>query len=122
MRRTRVPASSNASQLESVQVEQMIRVVRGRKVMLDFDLARLYGVTTRRLNEQVRRNLDRFPEDFLFRLTPRESEVIRSQIATAWPGRRNIRFGPWAPRVGFTREDREPDPSLGPPGNHQDQS
>ena len=56
--------------------------VRGQKIMLDFDLAELYEVETRRLNEQVKRNQDRFPEDFMFRLTEKEMETMRSQIVT----------------------------------------
>jgi ORF6N domain len=59
------------------RVERAILLLRGEKVMLDTDLAQLYGVTTRRLNEQVRRNRDRFPPDFLFQLSPEEkSEVV----------------------------------------------
>ena len=50
-------------------IESVIRMVRGQKVILDFDLARIYGVPTKRLNEQAKRNLDRFPEDFVLRLT-----------------------------------------------------
>jgi hypothetical protein len=69
------------------EVEGLIYVVRGRRVMFDVDLARLYGVTTRRLNEQVRRNLGRFPDDFLFQLTIQEADAMRSQIATASPQR-----------------------------------
>ncbi len=64
--------------------------------MFDFDLARLYRVTTRRLNEQVRRNLARFPDDFLFRLTPEEVTVMRSQFAAASVSRRNFRHRPYA--------------------------
>lgn len=70
----------------------LIRVVRERRVMSDSDLARLYGVSTKRLNEQVRRNQARFPEDFAFRLTPEEDANLRSQFATssgAWGGRRS---------------------------------
>ncbi|HET6977112.1 MAG TPA: ORF6N domain-containing protein [Pyrinomonadaceae bacterium] len=68
----------------SVQlIERRIYLIRGQKVMLDFDLAELYGVTTSRLNEQVRRNRKRFPEDFMFRLTKKETESLRSQIATS---------------------------------------
>jgi len=62
-----------------------IRTIRGEKVILDFDLARIYGVPMRRLNEQVRRNARRFPADFMFKLTAAESEAVlrsRSQIAT----------------------------------------
>lgn len=62
--------------------ETMIHVVRGRRVMLDSDLARLYGVPTRRLNEQVRRNPRRFPGDFMFALSREEAFSLRSQFAT----------------------------------------
>lgn len=54
------------------KVESLIRVIRGQQVMLDRDLAVLYGVETRRLNEQVKRNIERFPEDFMFQLTKEE--------------------------------------------------
>ncbi|MBI3565405.1 MAG: ORF6N domain-containing protein [Elusimicrobia bacterium] len=66
----------------------LIRVVRGRRVILDSDLARLYGVTTSQLNQQFRRNQERFPEDFAFVLTPREAAEGLSQFVTAL-GRRN---------------------------------
>ncbi len=69
------------------QIQNMIYVIRGQKVMLDSDLAKLYGVETRRLNEQVRRNLDRFPKDFMFQLFPEEYETLKSQIATSKVGR-----------------------------------
>lgn len=68
-------------------IETKIQLIRGQKVMLDFDLAELYGVETRRLNEQVRRNIERFPEDFMFQLTVEEYESLRSQIATLKTGR-----------------------------------
>ncbi|MDI7261817.1 MAG: ORF6N domain-containing protein [Thermodesulfobacteriota bacterium] len=59
------------------QIEQRILLIRGQKVMLDADLAELYGVTTKRLNEQVKRNRNRFPQDFMFRLTAKEkAEVV----------------------------------------------
>lgn len=64
-------------------IHNKIFEIRGQKVMLDFDLAQLYEVKTRRLNEQVKRNIDKFPEDFMFRLTVNEREIIRSQIATS---------------------------------------
>jgi len=64
-------------------IQQKIFEVRGQNVMLDFDLAELYGVETKRLNEQVKRNIDRFPSDFMFRLTKKEWSFMRSQIATA---------------------------------------
>ncbi len=66
-----------------------IYLIRGQKVMLDFDLSILYKVETKRLNEQVNRNKERFPEDFMFRLTKDEYENLRSQIATSrWGGTR----------------------------------
>jgi hypothetical protein len=66
----------------SVQlIEQRIYLIRGQKVMIDFDLAELYGVATSRLNEQVTRNKKRFPEDFMFRLSKEEAENLRSHFA-----------------------------------------
>ncbi len=64
-------------------IESLILTIRGQKVILDADLAELYDVTTRRLNEQVKRNADRFPEDFLFQLTPKEWEILKSDIGTS---------------------------------------
>ena len=61
-------------------IERKIYFIRGHKVMLDRDLALLYGVSTKRLNEQVRRNISRFPQDFMFRLDSREASILRSQI------------------------------------------
>lgn len=69
------------------QIAQAILIIRGQKVMLDADLAQLYGVPTKRLNEQVKRNAARFPEDFMFQLSESEWEALRSQIATLKPGR-----------------------------------
>ena len=69
------------------QIEKTIFLIRGLKVMLDSDLAGLYGVTVKRLNEQVRRNLRRFPSDFMIHLTAGEYEVLRSQFATLERGR-----------------------------------
>jgi ORF6N domain len=71
-----------------------ILVLRDVQVMLDSDLALLYGVTTKRLNEQVRRNLGRFPEDFRFQLTTAESEALRSQFATS-SSHGGRRYQPW---------------------------
>jgi phage regulator Rha-like protein len=73
-----------------------IHVIRGQKVILDSDLADLYGVTTKRFNEQVRRNAARFPADFAFQLTAGEMEALRSQIATSKPGRGGRRYAPYA--------------------------
>jgi hypothetical protein len=64
-------------------LDALIREVRGEKVILDTDLAALYGVTTKRLNEAVKRNVERFPEDFMFRLTAEEWENLKSQFATS---------------------------------------
>ncbi len=63
-------------------IEKMIYIVRGHKVMLDSDLAALYEVETKSVNRAVRRNLDRFPEDFMFQLTAEEYEILRCQIGT----------------------------------------
>jgi hypothetical protein len=87
---------SSASELTLKEIEQVIHVIRGQRVMLDFDLARFYGVTTRRLNEQVRRNLDRFPEDFAFQLSQQEFTDLMSQSATSNAGRGGRRKKPWA--------------------------
>jgi phage regulator Rha-like protein len=76
------------------QIESRILLVRGHKVMLDSDLAELYGVTTKRLNEQVKRNKERFPTDFMFQLTPEEEESLRSHFATSKRGGR--RYRPYA--------------------------
>jgi hypothetical protein len=75
-------------------IERRIYVMRGQKVMLDSDLADLYQVPTKRLNEQVRRNLDRFPADFMFQLTDEEAGSLRSQIATSKDGRGGRRYQP----------------------------
>ena len=68
--------------IDRINIESLIRIVRGQQVMLDSDLAMLYGVETKRMNEQVKRNLNRFPEDFMFQLTQDEAVRSRSQIAT----------------------------------------
>jgi hypothetical protein len=77
---------------EIVSIEQIsgrIYFIRGQRVMLDSDLAELYGVETKRLKEQVRRNIERFPGDFMFELTKNEFEILRSQFATSsWGGSR----------------------------------
>jgi hypothetical protein len=78
------------------RIAQAILLIRGQKVMLDEDLAALYGVQTRRLNEQVRRNLDRFPDDFMFQLTDEEYAALISQIATSKPSRGGRRKLPLA--------------------------
>ena len=77
------------------QIERSILMIRGQKVIMDSDLAILYGVETRRLNEQVKRNSDRFPEDFMFRLSAVEFENLKSHFATSsagWGGRRSLPY------------------------------
>ena len=75
------------------QIETLIYVVRGRQVMLDADLAKLYGVETRRLNEQVKRNIERFPADFMFQPTKDEITNLMSQNATSrWGGTRKVPY------------------------------
>lgn len=65
------------------QIKEMIYILRGQRVMLDSDLAKLYGVETKRLIEQVKRNIERFPEDFMFVCNSSEVKALRSQIATS---------------------------------------
>src|SRR5947209_8632812 len=90
------------------RIEQAILLIRGQKVMLDMDLAALYQVPTKALNQAVRRNTDRFPEDFMFRLTAEEVQAMRSQFVTAsveadgmrsqsaTASKRNVRYLPYA--------------------------
>lgn len=73
----------NSDNAAMVPIENLIYVIRGQQVMLDSDLARLYGVETKRLKEQVKRNINRFPSDFMFELTKNEALSLRSQIATS---------------------------------------
>ena len=78
-------------------IQKIIYEIRGYKVMLDFDLAELYDVETKALNQAVKRNSERFPERFMFRLTIKEWESMRSQIVTAsYQGKRNIKLTPFA--------------------------
>lgn len=69
--------------LNNINIESLILTIRGQKVMVDFDLAMLYGVLNKRLNEQVKRNIKRFPDDFMFQLTKEEWNILRSKIAAA---------------------------------------
>ena len=79
------------------QIASRIYMIRGQKVMLDRDLAELYGVSTGRLNEQVRRNINRFPSDFMFQLSQKEMENWKSQIATSNPSlKMSLRKAPLA--------------------------
>ena len=77
--------------LERVAIESLIYEIRGQKVMLDRDLARLYGVETKVLNQAVKRNIKRFPEDFMFQLNNEEFTNLMSQIVTSsWGGIRKL--------------------------------
>ena len=87
------------------RIERSILLIRGQKVMLDSDLAELYGVPTKAFNQAVKRNAKRFPEDFMFQLTPEEADGLRSQFVTLNEGmrsqfvtasKRNIRYLPYA--------------------------
>ncbi len=109
-------ATERADSIELIAapaIEKRIFVVRGRQVMLDEDLADLYGVETRRLIEQVKRNRDRFPEDFMFQLSKEEAAVLRSQIAISNGGSGGRRYAPYvfteqgiAMLSGVLRSDR----------------
>src|SRR5437016_200084 len=88
--------NTNAIQLAAPNIESLIVELRGHKVILDVDLALVYGVPTKRLNEQLRRNLDRFPSDFAFQLNTEEWTFLRSQIATSKTGRGGRRYLPFA--------------------------
>ena len=89
-------ASADVATVE--EIERSIHVVRGQRVMLDHDLARLYGVTTKQLNQQVARNRDRFPGDFSYRLNQQEFTSLKSQIVTSksGKGRGGRRYLPFA--------------------------
>jgi len=78
---------SKQSLIPGERIERVIRIVSGRKVMLDADLAELYGVETKVLVQAVKRNLARFPEDFMFQLNKGEADFLRSQIVTLEKGR-----------------------------------
>ena len=71
------------------KLDELIREVRGQKVMLDFDLARVYGVETKSLNRAVKRNADRFPRDFMFQISGDEWQNLKYQIGTLKTGRVN---------------------------------
>lgn len=86
MKKQQITKKENESDLNLGMVREKIYIIRGKKVMLDKDLAMLYGVTTKALNQAVKRNTKRFPEDFMFQLSKKESELflnLRSQIATS---------------------------------------
>ncbi len=79
--------------IKAKDIQKTILILRNKRVMLDSDLAGIYGVTTSRLNEQIKRNIERFPEDFMFQLNTNEFENLKSQNAISrWGGRRTLPF------------------------------
>jgi hypothetical protein len=96
MRSQFVTFNLHASFMQVTTLQSKIYEIRGQKVLLDFDLALLYEVETKVLNQAVKRNIKRFPDDFMFRLTIEESENMRSQIVTAYQNKRNITATPFA--------------------------
>lgn len=96
MKEKNIPVTeSNGNKVTLLPIENLIHVIRGQQVMIDSDLACLYGVETKRLKEQVRRNMNRFPEDFMFELT--KEDCLRSQIATLNAGRgQHLKYLPFA--------------------------
>jgi hypothetical protein len=88
----RMPRRGNAA----FSVESRILFLRKRRVILDADLAELYGVPVKQLNQQMKRNQERFPDDFVFQLTAREQKVLRSQIVTSKKGSGGRRYAPYA--------------------------
>jgi hypothetical protein len=95
---TTKPSAAHVEPLPALQsIGLAITVLRGQRVILDAELAGLYGVETKRLNEQVRRNIERFPQDFMFQLNDEEQASLRSQIATLKTGRgQHRKYAPFA--------------------------
>jgi phage regulator Rha-like protein len=87
--------SKNESLIPVERIEKKIYVFRGERVMLDSDLAEIYEVETKMFNRAVKRNINRFPEDFMFQLTAEEDERLRSQIGTSKKGRGGRRYLPY---------------------------
>ncbi len=81
-------------EIQIEKIQNMIYVVRGQRVMLDNDLAKLYGVETKVFNQSIKRNIRRFPSDFMFKLTKEEHEALRSQFVTSNEGRGGRRYQP----------------------------
>jgi phage regulator Rha-like protein len=88
--------ASQKSIIPSAFISQKIFFVRGTRVMLDADLARLYGVATKNLNKAVRRNANRFPSDFMFQLSSKEMKILRFQMGTSKGVRGGRRYAPYA--------------------------
>jgi ORF6N domain len=94
---TRAPRRIGTTPVPVEQVAQSILFLRGQRVILDRELAAIYGVETRTLNQAVKRNIERFPEDFMFQLTREEAELSRSQSVILNSGRgQNIKYLPFA--------------------------
>jgi hypothetical protein len=91
-----MPARTPATAAAAERVGQFILIIRRHRVLLDKDLAALYGVETRTLVQAVKRNLERFPPDFMFELSAAEWAVLRSQSMTSKPGRGGRRYAPYA--------------------------
>jgi hypothetical protein len=91
-----MPARTRTALVPLKQIARTILVLRGQRVILDSYLAAIYGVSTGRLNEAVKRNIRRFPKDFMLRLTTAEHAALISQFATSKPGRGGRRKLPWA--------------------------
>jgi len=85
-----------AAKIKPVQIQNMIYEIRGQKVMLDRDLAELYGVELRSLNQAAKRNIVRFPSDFMFQLTEKEWDILRSQFVIANKNITKVRYPPFA--------------------------
>jgi len=93
--RTRGKMTGRKNIVLARKIEGLIFNIRGQRVMLDADLAAIYGVETKRLNRQVRRNIERFPEDFMFQLNSEEAENLRCQIGTSSSGYGGRRYLPY---------------------------
>lgn len=87
------PVASCDQLPERIDIQSMIKIIREQQVMLDRDLATLYGVENRVLNQAVKRNSERFPEDFMFQLTKAEDDDLKSQsVTSSWGGRRKLPY------------------------------
>lgn len=82
--------------VDDINIEDMIHEIRGKQVILDFDLARLYEVETRVLNQSIKRNIERFPKEFMFQISEKEWELISSQFVMTSKNKRPIKFLPYA--------------------------
>jgi hypothetical protein len=89
-------SSKHSSLIPIEKIERAIYLIRGEKVMLDRDLAALYGVPTKALKQAIKRNSDRFPADFMFVLSPSEFQTWRSQFVTSKADRKGLRYAPMA--------------------------